>query len=305
MERRARMLATRRDELRGQVLRDRSMRKRQKESLSMMRQVVDVLKLLQNQQTDKLHDRLSQAGLRSRDAVVVFLFFKVATPVLLAAVTFLLVYLLEFGDLSPAMRLLTVLGAPCSASSCPSSTCPTSPRSASWRSAGPARRPRPSGDLRRVRTVARRRAGSGRQRDRRRQPELAEELSLTSIELGFLPERRQALLNLNRRTNLPSIRGVGEHADADREVRHAAVAVAARAGQRVPRSAAAEGGGEGGAPARDPDRADDRVHSAGAVHRPDRPGGDQGHDPPHNEGLARSWLLASRRQIRIQSFGAA
>jgi tight adherence protein C len=38
--------------------------------------------------------------------------------------------------------------------------------------------------------------------------ELAEELSLTSIELGFLPERRHALLNLNRRTNLPSIRGV-------------------------------------------------------------------------------------------------
>jgi tight adherence protein C len=39
-------------------------------------------------------------------------------------------------------------------------------------------------------------------------PALAEELSLTSIELGFLPDRRQALLNLNRRTNLPSIRGV-------------------------------------------------------------------------------------------------
>jgi tight adherence protein C len=38
--------------------------------------------------------------------------------------------------------------------------------------------------------------------------ELGEELSLTSIELGFLPDRRLALLNLNRRTNLPSIRGV-------------------------------------------------------------------------------------------------
>ena len=48
--------------------------------------------------------------MRSRDAVVVFLFFKVAMPVLLAAVTFLLVYLLEFGDLSPGMRLLAVLG---------------------------------------------------------------------------------------------------------------------------------------------------------------------------------------------------
>jgi tight adherence protein C len=39
-------------------------------------------------------------------------------------------------------------------------------------------------------------------------PELGEELQLTSIELGFLPDRRQALLNLNRRTNLPSVRGV-------------------------------------------------------------------------------------------------
>ena len=38
--------------------------------------------------------------------------------------------------------------------------------------------------------------------------ELGEELELTAIELGFLPERRHALLNLNRRTNLPAVRGV-------------------------------------------------------------------------------------------------
>ena len=37
---------------------------------------------------------------------------------------------------------------------------------------------------------------------------LGEELSLTSIELGFLPDRRHALVNLNRRTNLAAIRGV-------------------------------------------------------------------------------------------------
>ena len=39
-------------------------------------------------------------------------------------------------------------------------------------------------------------------------PELAEELQLTSLEVGFLPDRRQALQNLNTRTNLPGIRGV-------------------------------------------------------------------------------------------------
>ena len=39
-------------------------------------------------------------------------------------------------------------------------------------------------------------------------PELADEFSLTSIELGFLPERRQALENLSRRVDLQSMRGV-------------------------------------------------------------------------------------------------
>ena len=39
-------------------------------------------------------------------------------------------------------------------------------------------------------------------------PELAEELDLTSAELNFLPERRQALVNLAERTDLRSLRGV-------------------------------------------------------------------------------------------------
>src|ERR1700730_4685943 len=39
-------------------------------------------------------------------------------------------------------------------------------------------------------------------------PDLADELGLTPVELGFLPNRRQALMNLIRRTNLPPIRGV-------------------------------------------------------------------------------------------------
>ncbi len=108
MERRAKMLAERRDQLRGTVLRDKP-RKRRSESLGAMRQVVNALKLMQSQQSDKLNDRLAQAGLRSRDAIVVFLFFKLATPILLGAVAFLLVYLLQVGDLAPTGRLLAVV----------------------------------------------------------------------------------------------------------------------------------------------------------------------------------------------------
>jgi tight adherence protein C len=39
-------------------------------------------------------------------------------------------------------------------------------------------------------------------------PELSEEFGITAAELTFLPDRRQALENLNLRTNLASVRGV-------------------------------------------------------------------------------------------------
>ncbi len=39
-------------------------------------------------------------------------------------------------------------------------------------------------------------------------PELAEELSLTTAELAFLPDRRQALINLSERTGLPAVKSL-------------------------------------------------------------------------------------------------
>ncbi len=39
-------------------------------------------------------------------------------------------------------------------------------------------------------------------------PELADELALTAVELNFLPERRQALVNFGKRCDLPAVRGV-------------------------------------------------------------------------------------------------
>ncbi len=208
MERRAKMLAERRDQLRGTMLRDKP-RKRRSESLGAMRQVVNTLKLVQTQQSDKLNDRLAQAGLRSRDAIVVFLFFKVVTPVLLGAIAFLLVYLLQVGDLSPAARLAAVMGGIVLGFFAPELYVSnlTKKRQLALSKGLP--------DALDLLVIC---AESGLSLDVALErvaneigganTELAEELSLTSIELGFLPDRRQALLNLNRRTNLPSIRGV-------------------------------------------------------------------------------------------------
>jgi tight adherence protein C len=210
MEARAKMLASRRDELRGQLLKDKGgARRRQKEGLSQMRRVVAALKLLQSQQTDKLHDKLSQAGLRSRDAIVVFLFFKVAMPVVLGAAAFVAVYLLQLFDLSPGARLLAVLGGVALGFFSPELY--VSNQAGKRQKA--IQKALPDGlDLLVIC------AESGLSLDAAldrvanelgaANPELGEELQLTSIELGFLPDRRQALLNLNRRTNLPSVRGV-------------------------------------------------------------------------------------------------
>jgi tight adherence protein C len=209
MERRARMLADRRAELRGQALKERGHSRRQKESLSIMRRVVVLLKLLQSQQSSKLNARLAQAGLRARDAAIVFLFFKVATPVLLGAAAFFLVYLLEVGDLSPAMRLCVVLAGAVLGFFAPELYISnlSSKRQLSLSKGLP--------DALDLLVIC---AESGLALDIALErvanevgganPELGEELQLTSVELGFLPERRQALINLTRRTNLAAIRGV-------------------------------------------------------------------------------------------------
>jgi tight adherence protein C len=209
MERRARMLAARRAELRSQMLKDRGHSRRQQESLSIMRRVVVLFKLVQSQQSSKLNDRLAQAGLRSRDAAIVFLFFKVATPVLLGAAVFLLVYLLEIGDLSSATRLCMVLAGAVLGFFAPELYVSnlTSKRQLSLSRGLP--------DALDLLVIC---AESGLALDVALErvanevgganPELGEELQLTSIELGFLPDRRQALINLTRRTNLAAIRGV-------------------------------------------------------------------------------------------------
>jgi tight adherence protein C len=209
MERRARMLAARRSELRDKLLTDKAPRRRRKESAGLMHQVVKTLKLMQSQQTVKLHDRLMQAGLRSRDAVVAFLFFKVATPVMFGALAFLMVYLLQVGELTSMMRLVTLLGSAAFGFFAPELYVSNLIKKRQLA----LQRALPDGlDL--LVICAESGLALDAALDRvanelgNAAPELAEELQLTGIELGFLPERRQALVNLSRRTNLPSIRGV-------------------------------------------------------------------------------------------------
>ena len=209
MESRARRVASRREELRTELLAEKSRSNRRAESVGFMKRVVQTLQLMQDQQANTLQDRLSQAGHRSRDAVVVFLFFKVITPITFGIAGFIALYILNFGHFQSVVNILLVCGACLIGFLGPDLyvSNQTTKRQQKLSKALPdgldllvicaesglsldAALERVSGEI----------GGAS--------PELAEELQLTSVELGFLPERRQALTNLNRRTNLSAIRGV-------------------------------------------------------------------------------------------------
>ena len=209
LESRARSISSRRDELKSALLTNKSRSNRRAESVGFMKRVVNLLQLMQDQQVSKLRDRLAQAGYRSQDAIVIFVFFKAAMPVACGIISFVLLYVLKIGGLQPAINLLCVCGACLFGFLAPdlyvSNT--TTRRQQLLAKA------LPDGlDLLVICAESGLSLDAGLERVAREignaSPALAEELQLTSVELGFLPERRHALLNLNRRTNLSAIRGV-------------------------------------------------------------------------------------------------
>ncbi len=209
MEARANRVAQRRNELKAGLIKSNNTSNRRAEGISAIKRIVKVLKLAQNQQVDKVQDRLAQAGFRSRDAVVFYFFFKIAAPIGFGILAFIGFYLLKFGNFSPNINLLAVCGAGLFGFMAPElyiSNMITKRQIQLSRSL-------PDGlDLLVICAESGLSLDSGLERVAKEignaSPELAEELQLTSVELGFLPERRHALMNLNRRTNLSAIRGV-------------------------------------------------------------------------------------------------
>ena len=209
LENRARHVAARRNELKANLLTTKARSSRRAESVGFMKRVVNTLQLMHDQQANKLRDRLAQAGYRSQDAIVIFLFFKVVMPVAFGIVGFLAFYVLKIGEFQPAINLLAVCCTGLLGFLAPDIYVSNNTAKRQQRLA----KALPDGlDLLVICAESGLSLDAGLERVSREignaSPDLAEELQLTSIELGFLPERKQALLNLNRRTNLSAIRGV-------------------------------------------------------------------------------------------------
>jgi tight adherence protein C len=207
-ERRLEEIVERKETLRQGALAARRGRQRTT-AVGVMRETVSRLNLLRSKHATEARNMLAQAGIRSRDAMIGYLFARITLPFLFglalladANVFHLLPIPPQFRYLMPFAGVLIGFYAPI-----------VFLRNAAAKRAKSIKLALPDGlDLMVIcaeaglsldATLARvsRELGNG-------SPELGEELGMTAAELTFLPERRLAFENLNARTNSDGVRAV-------------------------------------------------------------------------------------------------
>ncbi len=202
-------LTDRRSTLRAAAATPRRSRHRDVKGVGLMRRIITRLDLLRGRQAEAMALSLARAGYRSRDALVVYLFFKLALPPVLGALAGLLVISLPAVREQPMIGLLCAMTAVVAGAYLPDILV---------RNQADKRRARiqlalPDAlDLMVVCAQAGLTLEAALTRTARETrdwcPDLADEFGLTAIELGFLPDRAQALENLVKRVDLPSVRAL-------------------------------------------------------------------------------------------------
>lgn len=175
-----------------------------------MKQIVEQLNLRKLLETDSTRDRLKMAGLRGQAPVVAFLFFRVTLPLVTFGGTFVYLFFVKDFNLPPLIRLSISLGGAFFGFYLPNIFVSNiiQRRQLSIRRAFP-----DSLDLMLICVQAGMSVEAAMAKVSKeigvRSMELAEEYSLTTAELSYLPERRLAYENLGIRTGLPGIKAVG------------------------------------------------------------------------------------------------
>lgn len=177
--------------------------------IGFMHRVVSKLKLLRNDQARAAADKLAQAGYRSRDALVIYLFLKMCLPAVCGGIAAFLFYGVGMYSLSPLMRLVVVMGSMVGGIFVVDLII----KNLADKRRNKIRLGLPDAlDLMVICAEAGLSLDSALKRVAKEMvlsnAEIAEEIGLTSVEIGFLPERAQALKNLMRRCDLPGLRGL-------------------------------------------------------------------------------------------------
>jgi tight adherence protein C len=198
--------ARRRSQLRSELI--ATPRRARQRHVGLLRNLVDRLKLTQGEESRGSAEKLAQAGCRSRDALVVFLSIRLILPLVLGISAWVLIVSFK-PDMATTYKLLVTVFAAVAGAYGPSLALGNMIK----RRQKKIQKALPDAlDLLVICAEAGLSLDGALTRVAREigpaTPELADELGLTAIELGFLPNRSEALKNLLRRTDMPSIRGV-------------------------------------------------------------------------------------------------
>jgi tight adherence protein C len=214
MAKRVKALNERREQLKAGIVASTSKRRRnitnRNEMADRVRTLLSSFKMLQDEQVVKAQRRLMQAGVRSKDLAFVVIFARFVLPVLLGGAAIVIVYLVDYFPTWGAFKKYgLVAGILILAYKAPDLYLKNKvdKRSHAIRKGLP-----DALDLLVICAEAGLTVDASFGRVARElgkaYPELGDEFALTSIELGFLTDRRQAFENLSNRIDLEAVRGV-------------------------------------------------------------------------------------------------
>lgn len=214
MTKRVKALNDRREQLKAGITASTAKRRaklvRKNQTADKMRSVLGRLQVLQDEQIKDVQQKLAQAGIRSKDLAVAVIFGRMVLPILFGGTVALLIYGIDmWPDLTPFKRSGATMAALILGYKAPDLFVQNkrSKRTDAIRKGLP-----DALDLLVICAEAGLTVDAAFNRVAkelsRAYPELGEEFALTSIELSFLTERRQAFENLAYRVNLESVKGV-------------------------------------------------------------------------------------------------
>lgn len=214
MAKRVKALNERREQLKAGIIASTSKRRtkitNRNEATDKVRSFLSSLKMLQDDQVKVAQKKLLQAGIRSKDLAFVVIFARFALPLVIGSTMIIGVYLLDwFPEWGALKRYALVAGSLLGSYKAPDIYLKNkiNKRSAAIRKGIP-----DALDLLVICAEAGLTVDAAFARVSKElgkaYPELGDEFALTSIELGFLTERRQAFENLAERIDLDAVRGV-------------------------------------------------------------------------------------------------
>ncbi len=214
MAKRVKALNERREQLKAGIVATTSKRRRnitgRNEAADKVRTLLGSLRMLQDEQVKKAQKKLVQAGIRTKDLAFVVIFARFVLPVVIGGTTVIGVYGLDWlPDWGAFKKYALVAGSLIGSYKAPDLFL----KNRIQKRTHAIRKGLPDAlDLLVICAEAGLTVDAAFNRVARElgkaHPELGDEFALTSIELGFLTDRRTAFENLANRIDLESIRGV-------------------------------------------------------------------------------------------------